>query len=83
MSLRCVPSFNLAIASHCRRKRTDDDAFLHGKGTEWRDAPGIWNNEQVEGWKRVVDAVHEEGGKIFCQLWVSARIFPLAARSSH
>lgn len=43
------------------------------KGTEWRDAPGIWNDAQVEGWKRVVDAVHEEGGKIFCQLWVSAR----------
>lgn len=32
-------------------------------------APGIWNNEQVEGWKKVTDAVHEAGGLIFTQLW--------------
>lgn len=31
--------------------------------------PGIFNQEQVEAWKKVVDAVHEKGAVIFCQLW--------------
>jgi len=28
--------------------------------------PGIWNSAQVAGWQKVTDAVHAEGGKIFC-----------------
>eukprot|EP01129_Flabellula_baltica_P005700 TRINITY_DN207_c0_g1_i1.p1 TRINITY_DN207_c0_g1~~TRINITY_DN207_c0_g1_i1.p1 ORF type:complete len:367 (-),score=102.02 TRINITY_DN207_c0_g1_i1:10-1110(-) len=35
----------------------------------WRNGPGIWTEEQVEAWKPVVDAVHEDGGVIFMQLW--------------
>lgn len=31
--------------------------------------PGIHNEQQVEGWKKVVDAVHAKGAFIFCQLW--------------
>ncbi len=30
---------------------------------------GIFNKEQVAGWKKVVDSVHEVDGKIFIQLW--------------
>ncbi|PTX63288.1 2,4-dienoyl-CoA reductase-like NADH-dependent reductase (Old Yellow Enzyme family) [Melghirimyces profundicolus] len=30
--------------------------------------PGICNEEQMQAWKRVVDSVHREGGKIFIQL---------------
>ena len=36
--------------------------------------PGIYNQEQVEGWKAVVDAVHAEGAKIVVQLWHVGRI---------
>lgn len=36
--------------------------------------PGIWNSAQVAGWQQVTDAVHAEGGKIFCQLWHVGRI---------
>jgi N-ethylmaleimide reductase len=32
-------------------------------------SPGIFSDEQVEGWKRVTDGVHAEGGRIFLQLW--------------
>ena len=32
-------------------------------------SPGIYNDEQVKAWKKVVDAVHEKGGIIFCQIW--------------
>lgn len=36
--------------------------------------PGIYSVEQVAGWKRVVDAVHARGGKIYLQLWHVGRI---------
>ncbi|MBQ52366.1 MAG: alkene reductase, partial [Leeuwenhoekiella sp.] len=36
--------------------------------------PGIHTAEQVEGWKKVVDAVHAEDGKIFIQLWHVGRM---------
>ncbi|QFY44050.1 alkene reductase [Candidatus Methylospira mobilis] len=31
--------------------------------------PGIFNEQQVEGWRQVTEAVHDAGGKIVCQLW--------------
>lgn len=36
--------------------------------------PGIHNDAQVEGWKKVTKAVHDKGGKIFLQLWHVGRI---------
>lgn len=38
------------------------------------DTPGIHSAEQVAGWKRVTEAVHGEGGKVFIQLWHVGRI---------
>lgn len=35
--------------------------------------PGIYSDEQIAGWKRVTDAVHDEGGAIACQLWHTGR----------
>jgi len=39
----------------------------------WVGAPGIYTDEQEAGWKKVVETVHAEGGKIFLQLWHSGR----------
>lgn len=39
------------------------------KGQGYPNTPGIYNKEQIEGWKLVTDAVHEKGGRIFCQMW--------------
>ncbi len=36
--------------------------------------PGIYNDTQIEGWKRVVDAVKARNGHIVCQLWHCGRI---------
>jgi N-ethylmaleimide reductase len=36
--------------------------------------PGIYTSEQVTGWRRVTDDVHEAGGKIFIQLWHVGRV---------
>ena len=32
-------------------------------------APGIYTDDQVAGWKRIVDAVHAKGGRMVLQLW--------------
>ena len=44
------------------------------QGVGYADTPGIWSDEQVEGWKLVTDAVHKAGGRIFLQLWHVGRI---------
>jgi 2,4-dienoyl-CoA reductase-like NADH-dependent reductase (Old Yellow Enzyme family) len=44
------------------------------QGLGWAYAPGLWTEAQVEGWKPVVSAVHEAGGRIFAQLWHMGRI---------
>ncbi len=40
----------------------------------YMDCPGIYSSEQVEGWRRVTEAVHQADGKIFLQLWHCGRI---------
>ena len=44
------------------------------EGLGWPNAPGIWNEEQVEGWKPITDAVHERGGRMVLQLWHMGRM---------
>lgn len=43
-------------------------------GLGYSSIPGIFNQKQVEGWKKVTDAVHGEGGKIFIQLMHTGRV---------
>lgn len=43
-----------------------------GQGYAW--TPGIYSPEQVEGWKKVTQAVHNKGGVIFAQLWHVGRV---------
>ena len=44
------------------------------QGVGYAATPGIWSEQQVEGWKLVTEAVHAAGGKIFLQLWHVGRI---------
>ncbi|RKR81865.1 N-ethylmaleimide reductase [Mucilaginibacter gracilis] len=43
-----------------------------GQGYAW--TPGIFNTEQIAGWKLVTESVHQNGGLIFAQLWHVGRI---------
>lgn len=43
-----------------------------GQGYAW--TPGIYTSEQIAGWKKVTDAVHDKGGVIFAQLWHVGRV---------
>ncbi|MDP2068205.1 MAG: alkene reductase [Lutibacter sp.] len=38
------------------------------------NTPGIYTKAQVDGWKKVTESVHKEGGKIYIQLWHVGRI---------
>ena len=43
-------------------------------GLGYARIPGIFNKQQVDGWKKVTNAAHENGGKIFVQLMHCGRI---------
>ncbi|MCJ7957929.1 MAG: alkene reductase, partial [Pseudomonas sp.] len=43
-----------------------------GQGYAW--TPGIYTPAQIDGWRKVTQAVHAEGGVIFAQLWHVGRV---------
>jgi N-ethylmaleimide reductase len=43
------------------------------EGLGWPYSPGIWSQEQVHAWRPITTAVHQQGGRIFCQLWHMGR----------
>lgn len=43
-----------------------------GRGYLW--TPGIYTTEQLEGWRKVTEAVHKAGGRIYVQLWHVGRM---------
>ena len=40
----------------------------------YADVPGLYSTEQIDGWKRVTQAVHDAGGVIVTQLWHVGRV---------
>lgn len=44
------------------------------QGQGYQDTPGIYSKDQVAGWRKVTDRVHERGGRIFIQIWHVGRI---------
>ena len=44
------------------------------QGIGYPCTPGIHTPKQIEGWKKITQAVHDKGGKIFLQLWHVGRI---------
>lgn len=43
------------------------------QGIGWVDSPGIYSDEQLEGWRQIVNAVHAAGGLMLLQLWHCGR----------
>ncbi|GAB2291888.1 12-oxophytodienoate reductase 3 [Dionaea muscipula] len=75
---RCRALNELPNAAHVEyyTQRSTPGGFLITEGTlisptapGFPHCPGIYTNEQVEAWKKVVEAVHAKGAIIFCQLW--------------
>lgn len=45
---------------------------ISGRG--WFGAPGIYSDDQIVGWKKITNAVHARGGRMFLQLWHVGRV---------
>jgi N-ethylmaleimide reductase len=61
-------------------QRSSDGGLLIAEGTavsvtgrSYFGAPGIYADEQIPAWKKLADAVHSKGGRIFAQLFHGGR----------
>ncbi|KAG9030790.1 hypothetical protein FRB95_003549 [Tulasnella sp. JGI-2019a] len=68
------------IAAEYYAQRTSPGGLLITEGTFISEeaggvpnVPGIWNDDQISGWKRVTERVHAKGGFIYLQLWALGR----------
>jgi len=50
-----------------------EGVHISQEGRGWVDVPGIWNDEQMNLWKKTTDGVHAAGGTIVIQLWHQGR----------
>ncbi len=44
------------------------------QGAGYPNTPGIYNQQQINAWRKITDTVHAEGGRIFLQLWHVGRV---------
>jgi N-ethylmaleimide reductase len=70
---------NDMIAEHYRQRATAGLLITEGsqvsqQGQGYIHTPGIYSDAQVEGWRKVTDAVHQAGGRVFIQLWHVGRV---------
>jgi N-ethylmaleimide reductase len=68
----------LSITYYVQRVRAgliiSEGSQVSPQGVGYVRTPGIYSSEQVAGWRKVTDAVHRSGGKIFLQLWHVGRV---------
>src|SRR6201999_2929117 len=57
-------------------QRASEGGLIIGEATNisvtsrgWLGAPGLYSDDQVQGWKKVVAGVRAKGGHMFAQLW--------------
>jgi N-ethylmaleimide reductase len=53
------------LITECTMVSPNTSAFIN--------EPGIYNEAQIAAWKKVTDAVHAKGGRIFMQIWHAGR----------
>ncbi|WVZ92587.1 hypothetical protein U9M48_038637 [Paspalum notatum var. saurae] len=64
-----------ALAEYYAQRSTEggllisEGTIISPAGPGFPRVPGIYNQEQTDAWKKVVDAVHAKGAIFFCQLW--------------
>lgn len=68
----------LAVTYYTQRSQAGliitEGSQVSPEGVGYVRTPGIYSPEQVAGWRRVTDAVHQSGSKIFLQLWHVGRV---------
>ena len=72
-----VPS-DLAVTYYTQRASAGliitEATSVSPMGVGYAGTPGIWSDEQTQGWKTITESVHAKGGRIFLQLWHVGRI---------
>ncbi|MEY2667090.1 MAG: hypothetical protein RLZZ384_1261 [Pseudomonadota bacterium] len=68
---------NLMAAHYAKRASAgliiaEATMVMEGNSAFWKE-PAIYSASQVDAWKKVTDAVHEQGGHIFLQIWHGGR----------
>jgi 2,4-dienoyl-CoA reductase-like NADH-dependent reductase (Old Yellow Enzyme family) len=72
-----VPS-DLAVEYYTQRASfgliISEATSVTAMGVGYAGTPGIWSDEQTEGWSKITRAVHARGGRMLLQLWHVGRI---------
>lgn len=80
---RCMADANLVPTDamvEYYAKRADagliisEATIIRPDGQGYPNTPGLYTEAQIAGWKKVTEAVHANGGKIFAQLWHTGRV---------
>jgi 2,4-dienoyl-CoA reductase-like NADH-dependent reductase (Old Yellow Enzyme family) len=80
---RCMADENLvptiAMAEYYGRRAEagliiSEAVVIRPDGQGYPNTPGLFTAEQINGWQLVTKTVHENGGKIFAQLWHTGRV---------
>tara|TARA_R100001377_G_scaffold75304_1_gene51814 strand:+ start:1055 stop:2110 length:1056 start_codon:yes stop_codon:yes gene_type:complete len=80
---RCMADENLVptklMADYYARRAEagliiSEAVIIRPDGQGYPNTPGLFSPAQIDGWKIVTDAVHQNGGKIFAQLWHTGRV---------
>ncbi|MCF1428623.1 MAG: alkene reductase [Shewanella sp.] len=80
---RCMADDNLvptqAMADYYARRADagliiSEATIIRADGQGYPNTPGLFSSAQIQGWRKVTDAVHDKGGKIFAQLWHTGRV---------
>ncbi|MBQ4832217.1 alkene reductase [Pseudoalteromonas sp. MMG010] len=80
---RCMADDNLVptqamVEYYARRADTgliiSEATIIRPDAQGYPNTPGLFSREQIQGWKKVTDAVHANGGKMFAQLWHVGRV---------
>lgn len=80
---RCMADDNLVptqamVDYYARRADTgliiSEATIIRPDGQGYPNTPGLFTAQQITGWRKVTDKVHEHGGKIFAQLWHTGRV---------
>jgi 2,4-dienoyl-CoA reductase-like NADH-dependent reductase (Old Yellow Enzyme family) len=73
-----------AVAAYYRRRAEGGVGLIVTEGTYinpgsgfYPDVPHFYGDQPLEAWKRVAEAVHASGGKIFPQLWHCGLVAPV------
>jgi 2,4-dienoyl-CoA reductase-like NADH-dependent reductase (Old Yellow Enzyme family) len=67
------------VVEHYRQRASlglivSEGTYPSPAGRSYPGQPGLLTPEQIAGWKKVTDAVHSEGGRIFAQIMHGGRV---------